>query len=66
MKPLNKRQYQVELYDVTEDCEVTEFLRSKLQNYRLESGYYQFTKPEYISDDTEVIFIDKVYHMIMY
>ena len=58
MRPL--KQYKVELYDVTEDCKVTDFLRSKFKEYKLESGYHQLTNPEHIPDDTEVIFIDKV------
>ena len=41
---------------------MAEFLKNKVPDYKLESGFYQFTKPEYIPNDTEVIFIDKVYY----
>ena len=60
MKPLNKRTYKVDSYNVTENCRVTEFLRSNVPDYKLELGYHQFTEPEYIPDNTEVIFVDKV------
>ena len=66
MKPLNKQRYILEFYDVTEDYKVADFLKSKVPDYKLESSYYQFTKPEHIPDDIEVIFIDKVYIQLFY
>ena len=61
LKPLNNRRYCVKMYEVKHDCEAATFMKDNVPNYKLESGYYQFTEPEYILHDTEVVLMDKVH-----
>ena len=50
-------------YDVTEECVVVEFARKHKMSYKPTSGcgYFEFTKPEYISPDTNIILLHKVH-----
>ena len=52
----------------TEKCNLPDFIRKEaaLQNFKpsLGYGYHQFTKPELISPNTEVVLKKKVYAII--
>ena len=52
------------LYWVTEDCQLAEFTKNipgLMHRCKLGYGFYEFTKPEYISFDKQVILMDKVF-----
>ena len=56
-----------ELYPVTKECQLSEFTATipGLRNrWKLGYGFYEFTKPEFISYDKQVILMAKVYRSI--
>ena len=52
------------ILDFTNLKSVSEVLPSKKYHPSLGYGFYEFTKPEYISRNKQVILMDKVYHYI--
>ena len=66
LKPVPNENY--ELFTVSKACKVIEFRNShqKLNTYYPAFGYgfFEFTKPEYISYNREVILMDKVYSFV--
>ena len=55
--PINPSRFQV--LHVPEKCSIKEFVLNNSLMFRAGRGFYEFTKPEIISNKKEVVLIDK-------
>ena len=58
LTPVNPSRFQV--LDVDERCDIRSFVQDNGLIFKPGRGFYEFTKPEKISDKKEVVLVDKV------
>ena len=58
LTPVNPSRFQV--LDVDERCDIRSFVQKNSLVFKQGQGFYEFTKPEKISDKKEVVLVDKV------
>lgn len=58
LTPVNPSRFQV--LDVDERCDIRSFVQKNSLIFKPGQGFYEFTKPEKISDKKEVVLVDKV------
>lgn len=58
LTPVNPARFQV--LDVDERCDIRTFVQKNSLIFKTGQGFYEFTKPEKISDKKEVVLVDKV------
>jgi len=56
--PVNPSRFQI--LDVDERCDIRTFVEKNDLSFKTGRGFYEFTKPEKISDKKEVVLVDKV------
>lgn len=56
--PVNPSRFQI--LDVDERCDIRTFVEKNDLSFKAGRGFYEFTKPEKISDKKEVVLVDKV------
>lgn len=60
LTPVDAARFQV--LDVDEKCDIRSFVQKNGLIFNTGRGFYEFTKPEKISDKKEVVLLDKVRH----
>ena len=58
MTPVDPARFQV--LDVDERCDIRTYVQKNGLIFKTGRGFYEFTKPEKISDKKEVVLVDKV------
>lgn len=58
LTPVTPSRFQV--LDVDERCDIRSFVQKNSLIFKPGQGFYEFTKPEKISDKKEVVLVDKV------
>ena len=58
LTPVNPARFQV--LDVDDRCDIRTFVQRNSLIFKPGQGFYEFTKPEKISDKKEVVLVDKV------
>ncbi|CAH3134969.1 unnamed protein product [Porites lobata] len=58
LEPVNPSRFQI--LDVDERCDIRTFVEKNDLSFKTGRGFYEFTKPEKISDKKEVVLVDKV------
>ena len=56
--PVDPARFQV--LDINEKCDIRSFVQKNGLIFKTGRGFYEFTKPEKISDKKEVVLVDKV------
>ena len=59
MTPINPARFQV--LDVDDRIDIRTFVQNNSLIFKAGQGFYEFTKPEKISDKKEVVLVDKVH-----
>lgn len=59
LTPVDPARFQV--LDVDDKCDIRSFVQKNELLFKTGRGFYEFTKPEKISDKKEVVLIDKVH-----
>ncbi|CAH3174471.1 unnamed protein product [Porites evermanni] len=58
LEPVNPSRFQI--LDVDERCDIRTFVEKNDLSFKTGRGFYEFTKPEKVSDKKEVVLVDKV------
>lgn len=61
LTPVDSARFQV--LDVDEKCDIRTYVQNNELIFKTGRGFYEFTKPEKISDKKEVVLVDKVKHV---
>ena len=64
LTPVDPSRFQV--LDIDERCDIRTFVEKHSLIFKTGRGFYEFTKPEKVSDKKEVVLVDKVQCVLIY